>query len=163
VRQPDYVLEVPIRHQGGDRSEGLDVVNVFRPPGIVRAEQQRRDEGAALRPLADRVDRLQVAKHQPRFAPDLARFGAHIGELGESRPAMNRTDSCWIGGWACSFIAVCAEPVKETTSWQVRWSSRSPVEPRISCKPPGGSTPASIRMRNACSATWPVEKAGFTI
>ena len=27
----------------------------------------------------------------------------------------------------CSFIAVAAEPVKLTTSWQVRWSSRSPI------------------------------------
>ncbi len=42
--------------------------------------------------------------------------GPSTEALSESRSATNRTLSRAITGWLCSFWAVSAEPVKETTS-----------------------------------------------
>ncbi len=70
-----------------------------------------------------------------------------------SRSATKRTLSRAMTGWLWSFCAVAAEPVKETTSWVLRWSSRSPAEPVTSCTAPGGSAPDSIMMRKHASVT----------
>ena len=66
-----------------------------------------------------------------------AASGPRIEALRLSRSAMKRTLSRAMTGWVWSFIAVAAEPVKETTSCRVRWSSRSPVEPPMNCKRAG--------------------------
>jgi hypothetical protein len=66
--------------------------------------------------------------------------GPRIEALSESCSAMKRTLSRTITGWLLSFAAVAAEPVKETTSWPVRCSNRSPSEPVTSCSAPLGST-----------------------
>ncbi|MCY1457569.1 hypothetical protein D9M71_748750 [compost metagenome] len=50
-----------------------------------------------------------------------------------------------------SLAAVSAEPVKVTTSWPCRRSSRSPVPPMISCRLPSGSRPDSCIRRTAAS------------
>ena len=64
--------------------------------------------------------------------------GARIAQLSESASALNGTD--WRIRFGCtrSLAAVSAEPVKVTTSWPSRRSSRSPVPPITSCSAPVG-------------------------
>ncbi|MOA01098.1 hypothetical protein D3C78_1204850 [compost metagenome] len=79
--------------------------------------------------------------------------GARIAQFSESASAVNGTELRIRLGVTRSLAAVSAEPVKVTTSWPSRRSSRSPVLPMISCRLPAGSRPDSWRMRTAASVT----------
>jgi Lhr-like helicase len=54
---------------------------------------------------------------------------------------------------------VALEPVKATTSWEPRWSSRSPGPPARKEKAPSGSTRSSTRIRSMRQATSAVREA----
>ena len=77
--------------------------------------------------------------------------GPRIEELSESVSAVKRTACALTAGCWRSLSAVEAEPVKDTASWQVRCSNRSPTPPQISCTAPSGSRPDSMMRRNTRS------------
>ncbi len=66
-------------------------------------------------------------------------------------------------GWLLSLRPVAAEPVKVTTSWQVRWSSKSPTPPQMIWSAPSGRIPASSMTRASRSVRNDVTVAGLTI
>ncbi|MNN35251.1 hypothetical protein D3C81_1490980 [compost metagenome] len=77
--------------------------------------------------------------------------GARIAQFSESASAVNGTELRIRFGLTRSLAAVSAEPVKVTTSWPCRRSSRSPVPPMISCRLPAGSRPDSSIRRTTAS------------
>ena len=64
--------------------------------------------------------------------------GPSTEELSESVSEVKRTELALTTGCWRSFSAVAAEPVNDTTSWQVRCSNRSPTPPQMSCTAPSG-------------------------
>ena len=82
-----------------------------------------------------------------------AAAGPRTEALSESASAVKRTD--WPSTTGCdrSFVAVAAEPVKNTESWPVRWSKASPRLPHTTWTAPSGRAPESTISRTAASAT----------
>ena len=74
-----------------------------------------------------------------------------------------RTAFFTILGWERIFSPVEAEPVKETTSWQVRCSKRSPTDPQMSWSVPSGMTPDSTKISTMRNVSQDVGVAGFTM
>ena len=62
-----------VGHQRADRAEGLDLVDAGVVQGLVAAQQDRAEEGAALRVGADGLDPLQAAGDD----------GCHLGQLAD--------------------------------------------------------------------------------
>ena len=80
-----------------------------------------------------------------------AASGPSTQELIESVSLMKRTEFATIAGCVRSFCAVLAEPVNDTTSWQVRCSNASPRLPQTSCSAPSGRMPDSTMRRTTSS------------
>ena len=63
-REVDHLVRAPVAHEGTDRAERLYLVR-FRPLRVVAAQQQRRDERAAVGARAEHVDAVRVTEDQP--------------------------------------------------------------------------------------------------
>ncbi|MCY1181140.1 hypothetical protein D9M73_216290 [compost metagenome] len=77
--------------------------------------------------------------------------GARIAQFSESASAVNGTELRIRFGVTRNLAAVSADPVKVTTSWPCRRSSRSPVLPITSCRLPSGSKPEAFIRRTTAS------------
>ena len=96
-------------------------------------------DGGALLPRLHRHlgrdfldEQVELGRARRRVGPE--QRGVEAVLLGDEADGLRGRPS----GATCSFSAVCAEPVKLTTSWPVRWSNRSPTPPTISWIAPGG-------------------------
>jgi len=97
------------------------------------------------------ISRITSRTNSSSSGVPAAASGPRIEEFSESVSAVKRTElAVTIGCWR-SLSAVAAEPVKDTTSWQVRCSNRSPTPPQISCTAPAGRIAASTIRRNTRS------------
>ena len=92
-----------------------------------------------------RTNRSSSGDPGPASGPRIEELSESVSEV--NRTALARTIRCWR-----SLSAVAAEPVKDTTSWQVRCSKRSPTAPQISCTDPSGRIAESMIRLNAFSA-----------
>ncbi len=92
------------------------------------------------------ISRATSAMNSSNSGVPASASAPRMDELSESVSATKRTEFATTAGCVRSRAAVAAEPVNETTSWQPRWSNRSPTPPQISCSAPAGSSPVS-RMR----------------
>ncbi|GAA3353829.1 hypothetical protein GCM10020366_08480 [Saccharopolyspora gregorii] len=88
--------------------------------------------------------------------------GPRIEQFSESASALNRTEFRTIAGWARSCCAVAAEPVNDTRSCAVTWSSRSPALPATNCSEPSGRMPDSTISSTSRAVRYAVWLAGLT-
>ncbi len=63
-REVDHLVRALVADEGADRAERLYLVR-FRPLGVLAAQQQRRDERAAVGARANDVDVVRVTEDQP--------------------------------------------------------------------------------------------------
>ncbi|MND20560.1 hypothetical protein D3C80_108930 [compost metagenome] len=77
--------------------------------------------------------------------------GPRMAQFSESASAVNGTELRTRFGVTRNLAAVSAEPVKVTTSWPCRRSSRSPVLPITSCRLPSGNSPDAFISRTTAS------------
>ena len=84
-------------------------------------------------------------------------------QFSESASMVKGTDFATRFGCTRSCCPVCAEPVKVTTSWLSRWSSRSPAPPQIRLIAPSGTRPLSMMAFTIAWVSWAVAVAGLMI
>ncbi|SLR75940.1 Uncharacterised protein [Klebsiella pneumoniae] len=84
-------------------------------------------------------------------------------QLSESASMVKGIDLATRLGCVRSCWPVAAEPVKVTTSWLSRWSSRSPAPPQIRLMAPSGTRPLSTIAFTIAWVSWAVAVAGLMI
>src|SRR6266702_7557218 len=69
------IVQTVVAHDGADRAEGLDLMDVGRSSGIGAVQENRRNERASRRVGVDGTEVVEVADDEFRFGSKLLQIG----------------------------------------------------------------------------------------